>query len=142
MATVLSWPQIAHADAVLDRNAIAVSTFATASPPRPTPIGNVDIAAVQVAVYDAVQALNGKFKPYHAQIPGASGSPEAATVKAAHDVLVSIFPAQAAALADLANDMVDVRIYHGVHYRFADEEAREQGRNVAKWVYGHAASAQ
>ena len=44
--------------------------------------------------------------------------------------------------SDLANDMVDVRIYHGVHYRFADEEAREQGRNVAKWVYGHAASAQ
>ena len=69
-------------------------------------------------------------------------TPEAATAKAAHDVLVRVFPAQAAALADLANDMVDVRIYHGVHCRFADEEAREQGRNVAKWVYGHAASAQ
>jgi hypothetical protein len=56
------------------------------------------LAVVQAAVYDAVQAIDGKFKPYHVQIPGASGSPEAATAKAAHDVLVNIFPAQTALL--------------------------------------------
>jgi len=90
----LSWPQIARADAVLDWNAIAVSTISTASPPRPGPVGFLDMAVVQAAVYDAVQAIEGKFKPYHVQIPGASGSPEAAAAKAAHDVLVNIFPAQ------------------------------------------------
>jgi hypothetical protein len=96
----LSWSQGAHADAVVDWNAIAVNTIATA-PSRSgpgSPVLFLDMAIVQVAVYDAVQAFNGKFKPYHAQITGASGSPEAATAKAAHDVLVNIFPAQAAAL--------------------------------------------
>jgi hypothetical protein len=56
------------------------------------------MAVVQVAVYDAVEAIGGKFKPYHVQVPGASGSPEAASAKAAHDVLVNIFPAQTASL--------------------------------------------
>ena len=91
---VLSWAHIARADAVLDWNAIAVNTVSTASPPRPGPVGFLDMAVVQAAVYDAVQAIDGKFKPYHVQIPGASGSPEAAAAKAAHDVLVQIFPAQ------------------------------------------------
>jgi hypothetical protein len=52
----LSWPQIARADAVLDWNAIAVSTISTASPPRPGPVGFLDMAVVQTAVYDAVQS--------------------------------------------------------------------------------------
>jgi hypothetical protein len=94
----LSWSHIARSDAVLDWNAIAVNTISTASPPRPGPVGFLDLAIVQAAVYDAVQAIDGKFKPYHVQIPGALGSPEAAAAKAAHDVLVQIFPAQAASL--------------------------------------------
>jgi hypothetical protein len=61
-------------------------------------VGFLDMAVVQAAVYDAVQAIDGKFKPYNVQIPGASGSPEAAAAKAAHDVLVNIFPAQGASL--------------------------------------------
>jgi hypothetical protein len=95
---VVSWWQIARADAVLDWNAIAADTISTASPPRPGPVGFLDMAVVQAAVYDAVQAVDGKFKPYHVQIPGASGSPEAAAAKAAHDVLANIFPAQGAPL--------------------------------------------
>src|ERR1700752_2568581 len=94
----VSWWQIARADAVLDWNAIAADTISTASPPRPGPVGFLDMAVVQAGVYDAVEAIGGKFKPYHVQIPGASGSPEAATAKAAHDVLVNIFPAQTASL--------------------------------------------
>ena len=53
---------------------------------------------VQAAVYDAVQAIDRRFKPYYVKIPGASGSPAAAAAKAAHDVLVNRFPAQAASL--------------------------------------------
>jgi len=96
----LSWPQVTYANAVVDWNAIAINTIATA-PSRSgvgSPVLYLDMAVVQVAVYDAVQAFNRKFKPYHAQITGASGSPEAATAKAAHDVLVNLFPAQTAAL--------------------------------------------
>src|SRR6201993_1450054 len=94
----VSWWHVAHADAVLDWNAIAADTVSKAAPPRPVPVSFLDMAVVQAAVYDAVEAIGGKFKPYHLQIPGASGSPEAATAKAAHDVLVNIFPAQTASL--------------------------------------------
>jgi hypothetical protein len=100
----VSWSHLARADAVLDWNAIAADTISTASPPRPGPVGFLDMAVVQVAVYDAVEAIGGKFKPYHVQISGASGSPEAATAKAAHDVLVNIFPAQTASLDSAYRD--------------------------------------
>jgi len=59
-------------------------------------VGFLDNATVQIAVYDAVEAIDGRFKPYHVHIPGASGSPAAAAAKAAHDVLVNRFPAQTA----------------------------------------------
>ena len=41
----------------------------------------------------------------------------------------------------MASDMVDVRIYQGIHFRFGDEEGRDQGRQVAEWVFGHVAAA-
>ncbi|HWM28286.1 MAG TPA: vanadium-dependent haloperoxidase, partial [Woeseiaceae bacterium] len=34
--------------------------------------------------------------------------------------------------------MVNVRIYHGIHFRFADTAARRQGEQVAEYVYDHA----
>lgn len=94
----VSWWHVARADAALDWNTVAIDTIWTASPPRPGPVGFLDMAVVQAAVYDAVQAIIGKFKPYHVQIPGASGSPDVAAAKAAHDVLVNIFPAQSTSL--------------------------------------------
>jgi hypothetical protein len=39
--------------------------------------------------------------------------------------------------SDLAQDVVDVRIWQGIHFRFDDEAARRQGRDVAKWAYQH-----
>jgi len=43
--------------------------------------------------------------------------------------------------SDTASDMVDVRIYHGIHFRFGDEAGRDQSRQVAQWVFGHVAGA-
>jgi hypothetical protein len=40
----------------------------------------------------------------------------------------------------MASDMVNVRIYHGVHFRSADQAGREQGTQVADWVFGHVAA--
>jgi hypothetical protein len=42
--------------------------------------------------------------------------------------------------SDMASDMVDVRIYHGIHFRFGDEAGREQSRQVAQWVFEHVAA--
>ena len=36
---------------------------------------------------------------------------------------------------DAADDVVTVRVYEGIHYRFSDFEARQQGESVAKWVF-------
>ena len=41
---------------------------------------------------------------------------------------------------DMASDMVNVRIYHGVHFRFGDQAGREQGTQVADWVFAHVAA--
>ena len=39
--------------------------------------------------------------------------------------------------SDMAQDVVDVRIYQGIHFRTADEVGRRQGRLVAEWVFEH-----
>jgi hypothetical protein len=103
-STVMSWSTITRADAVTDWNAIAVQALATAAPPRPGPVVFLDLAIVQAAVHDAVQAIDGRFEPYQVDIPGASGSAEAAAAKAAHDVLVNILPGQAASLDTTYHD--------------------------------------
>jgi hypothetical protein len=39
--------------------------------------------------------------------------------------------------SDAAQDVVDARVYQGIHFRFADTAARKQGRQVAGWVFRH-----
>lgn len=38
---------------------------------------------------------------------------------------------------DAADDVVSARVYEGIHFAFADSEARRQGESVAKWVFKH-----
>jgi hypothetical protein len=85
----------AWGDAVTDWNEIAQAAIASG---RPGPIGAVDSALVQVAVHDAVQAIDKRFEPYHVEVKGAKGSRSAAAAAAAHAVLVGMYPAQAPSL--------------------------------------------
>lgn len=39
--------------------------------------------------------------------------------------------------SDAARDVVDARVYLGIHFRFADEAARAQGNRVAEWTFKH-----
>ena len=94
LAMPLAMSSAVRADAVSDWNAIAVQTIVNAGPTHGSAVSLLDNATVQVAVYDAVEAIDGRFKPYHVHIPGAFGSPAAAVAKAAHDVLVNRFPLQ------------------------------------------------
>jgi len=98
LAMPLAMSSVARADAVTDWNAIAVQTIVNAGPTHGSAVGFLDNATVQIAVYDAVEAIDGRFRPYHVHIPGASGSPAAAAAKAAHDVLVNRFRAKTASL--------------------------------------------
>lgn len=85
----------ACSDAVVDWNEIAQQAIVTG---RPGPIGAMDSALVQVAVHDAVQAIDKRFEPYHVEVKRAHGSRSAAAAAAAHGVLVGMYPTQAATL--------------------------------------------
>jgi hypothetical protein len=37
--------------------------------------------------------------------------------------------------SDAADDVVDARVYQGIHFRFADKAGRASGSRVARWVY-------
>jgi hypothetical protein len=60
---------------------------------RPGGHGFLDVALVQAAVHDAVQAIQRRFEPYAATLQG-SGSPDAAVAAAAYGVLLGIYAKQ------------------------------------------------
>jgi hypothetical protein len=89
----------ARADAVLDWNAHAANAIVTVAHQVP-PRALIRLAMVHLAIYDAVNAIAGTpFESYAGVLPVVRpASPDAATAAAAHDVLVALFPAQAADL--------------------------------------------
>ncbi|MGC1450880.1 MAG: vanadium-dependent haloperoxidase [Candidatus Sulfotelmatobacter sp.] len=108
MVTVLFGSAAARADVVLDWNTIAVNT-AVAN--HQNPFAQARYAAiVQLAVFEAVNAITGEYQPYLGTItapPGASA--EAATTEAAYQVLSTYFPASQAALyADRTNSLASI----------------------------------
>jgi hypothetical protein len=92
---VLSTSVLSRADAVTDWNAIMQTTVATSN----AFVQARSAAIVQVAVFEAVNSISSKYRPYLALIsapPGASS--ESAAVAAAHRTLVILYPGSAAAL--------------------------------------------
>jgi PAP2 superfamily len=128
LAGFLIWAGPAYADAVTDWNAVTLQATLDAVPPHPGPTVVLDIATVHAAVYDAVQAIERRFRPYHVKIPGASGSPEAATAKAAHDVLVHIYPSLTASLDQTYAD------YLAAHGLAADDPGVAVGAEAAAGI--------
>ena len=122
---VLTLPGVALASAIEDWNLITVQAVLAATPPRPGPSGFLDMSKVHAAMYDAVQAIEGDFEPYAAPIPGATGSPEAAAAKAAHDVLVSLFPAQSGSLDTIYDN------YLASHFLAANDPGVAVGQQAA-----------
>jgi len=39
--------------------------------------------------------------------------------------------------AQITDDIADARIYGGIHFRFDQDEAADQGRRVGEYVYRH-----
>ena len=75
-----------------------ISENAVKTSGHPPPVAALDFAIVQLAIYDAVESIDGRYEPYYTRIPGATGSLSAAAAKAGHDTLVGLFPAQTSAL--------------------------------------------
>jgi hypothetical protein len=91
--------QAQAADPIAAWNLISETAVKTAG--HPPPVAALDFAIVHLAIYDAVESIDGRYEPYYTRVPGARGSLSAAAAKAGHDALVGLFPAQIAAL-DLA----------------------------------------
>lgn len=86
-------------NAVVFWNQVADNSIAVVGG-KPPQQGSVDVAIVQVAVYDAVNAICGSpFTPYAVR-PDVRRPAllEAAVAAAAHDVLIALYPAQAVEL--------------------------------------------
>ena len=86
-------PSSATADAVTDWNAYGASAVVTAAR---GPGGYVDLAYMHIAIYDAVNAIDGRYSVFavHPVSVPSGASKEAAASAAAYSVLVALFPAQ------------------------------------------------
>ena len=109
ISLVVSAP--ARADAVTDWNTIAFSAL-TAAPPAgagqaPT-VSTIHMAMVHGAVYDAVNAIDRRYRPYLTSPKAKSWySKDAAAATAAYRVLSNILPAQQASFALLYADSLE-----------------------------------
>jgi hypothetical protein len=92
---VAAAPAATNDAVVLEWNAIAVETVGS-TPPFPSTRA---MATVQVAVFEAVNAITHRYQPYLGTIAAPPrASKRAAAVTAAHDTLVWLFPAEQASL--------------------------------------------
>src|SRR5215470_11219816 len=93
--TLLSTAAVSSSDPVLEWNSIMVNTTAGQNP-----FFQARFAAItQLAVFEAVNAIDKDFDPYLGTITAPPGaSPDAAAVAAAHAVLKNYFPGQAVSL--------------------------------------------
>jgi len=109
VAGALSAPLLAHEgdpDIIVEWNAQLEATIpASAGPTLPR-----YYAMLHIAMFDAVNAIEGGYRSYTGNIPAArNASTDAAAAQAAHDVLVALIPAQTSAFdAALASRMAKI----------------------------------
>ena len=87
-------------------NDIAITQARASTEPGATSAGatSLYVAYVQLAVYNSVVAIEGRFHPYEYSVPAAKdASPEAAAVEAAYRVLLHLLPDRTTALTAAYN---------------------------------------
>ena len=82
-------------NAVADWHSVMESSVAASG--RKNVVALPYFAYVDVAMYDAVNSIDGRFQPFAVRVHARRGaSKDAAAASAAHDVLAHYFPSQAA----------------------------------------------
>jgi hypothetical protein len=95
-AALLLGPPWAHADVVTDANAKAAEI---ASKLPGTPVAVRAMAIVQVSVFEAVNAISGRYPAFRVKLTAAPGaSVDAAVASATRTALLKLVPAQQAAI--------------------------------------------
>jgi PAP2 superfamily len=86
----------ASASVISDWNGIAVTTI-VANAGKPPAVATIDLVYVNVAMYDAVNAIDGRYTVFAVSpaTPASGASEEAAAIAAACNVLKTFYPGQA-----------------------------------------------
>ena len=114
-----------RADMVSDWNSIANTVFLNSGRPGGAVI--VDMAYVHIAIYDAVNAIDGRYTQFAVAPSSAApwASKEAAVAAAAYGVLAALYPSQQVYLnSAYAHSLVDVR----------DDESKGRGIAIGREV--------
>ncbi|MGQ0541166.1 MAG: vanadium-dependent haloperoxidase [Blastocatellia bacterium] len=104
---------------ILQWNRVLKETISTPGQHPATIFPVRSFAMMHAAMFDAVNSIDGTFTPYLTDVPGSRrASKEAAAAKAAHDVLVSLYPTRQAVFAtELSNSLSRiswVRAFQGI----------------------------
>ncbi len=91
-------------EVVLQWNRVLAQTLAIPGQQPGTILGSRSYAMMHLAMFDAVNSIDGSYTPYLTDVPGTkNASIEAAAAQAAHDVLAALYPTQLAVFeAELA----------------------------------------
>jgi hypothetical protein len=97
-------------DVILRWNRVLGQTIpvSNSQPPTVNPVRS--FAMMHLAMFDAVNSIDGRYAPYLTNVPGTRhASIEAAAAQAAHDVLTALYPDQQAMFdAELADSLVGI----------------------------------
>jgi hypothetical protein len=89
-------------NAVIEWNSIAVTEARKSAAPGSATAGGTGLylAYMQLAVYNAVNAIDGRFEPYKYSLTAPAGaSADAAAIEAAYETLAALLPDRAASLS-------------------------------------------
>src|SRR5262245_46818101 len=100
-------------DVVLQWNRVLMETVLTPGQHPATIMQVRSYAMMHAAMFDAVNSIDGSYTPYLVDVPGSqSASLEAASAKAAHDVLASLYPSRVSVFdAELAVSLQGIEDY-------------------------------
>ncbi|MDQ3042224.1 MAG: vanadium-dependent haloperoxidase, partial [Acidobacteriota bacterium] len=97
-------------DVILQWNRVLGQTIPLSNSQPPTVIPVRSFAMMHLAMFDAVNSIDGGFTPYLTNVPGTKhASIDAAAAQAAHDVLAALYPDRQAIFdAELADSLVGI----------------------------------
>jgi hypothetical protein len=101
---------VVEEDVVLKWNRVLGQTLQIPGAHPPTVLPVRSFAMMHLAMFDAVNSIDGRYTPYLTDVPGTKhASIEAAAAQAAHDVLAALYPDRLATFdAELADSLVGI----------------------------------
>jgi PAP2 superfamily len=97
-------------EVILQWNRVLTQTVAIAGAHPPTVLTQRSFAMMHLAMFDAVNSIDGSYKPYLTEVfGGGRASTRAAAAQAAHDVLANLYPNQQTIFAtELADSLIGI----------------------------------